>query len=646
MIRSIIYIVAVSMPACLLAQTLSFVGSEGAKVKDVQYFSWLTDSKNSNRKTRLLGLDGPIEPELGDMGMGGGMGMGMDDMMGMMGGMDSDSRLDSFSPGPDGMMGPGDYGMGMGGMGMGGMDDMGGGMGMGGSFDMRSSDPIALLGGEWSEGTPIGLASRFRSDDDGTVTVPKLVLYRSPDGIRQRFPAIAVSEAGFAFVPTKTKVDVPIRLRDWATIQVKAPKGCDPAEYGVLACWRNGFAYPSLFDSESGLQQSAMAAGVDSEDWRFAPKFEWFQTGEFDAKLRFPPGEVRITVVPKRALAKGVTEDGRSKLTRAELQEWLMAGGPTQSVLLPSDETETKQISFGPTMKQLLIAPPKSSSAMLPQWGSKPEVEYRLYPVFKMRMQEDDVVTHTYTDPMVYPSAPILESAEAISQFLFKTRAERSAFQPFRLSETTDSGLVAFNHLQPGWYALKRRVGEGDWQFDTAITGWGKMKDRYQAETERSSGAIEDAVFRVTETSNGQVTIQVPAKTAKEVKHAGPPRTAGSQPSTQHERLKQIRSLRADVEKSLERMRVHLEKLKAMEQEIAGDPAFDPFGGYVQPSGMTTENPLDSPKGEGNPFEDGSDDPFGGGNADRNPFDESGSDDPIGSGSGSGNPFDGDQSGK
>ena len=369
-----------------------------------------------------------------------------------------------------------------------------------------------------------------------------------------------------------------------------------------MACWQNGFAFPSLSHYLNQLGSSKkFGAKIDRDDWRFKPRFRWFQTAGFGETISVPPGEIRLTIIPKRP--NGLTID---RLNADQLFDLLTTGGPSTLALVSGRSPDTVIVDFGP-LRSLICRVPRKRDDTLPDWGDASPSQFRLES-FKRIPQGD---TTTLPDP----SPRELSSRTSFTAFLNRSRGVRAAFQSMRLPSSSDGTNVRFDLLPPGWYVVNQLDEDGgttlgipiiDWEHtdgvSTAVLADGKIK------------GVEGA-FELVVSDQGVATFRSDRSDEQLAKQA-----MINKKRTDLEKLRLVQTLRREIETTMSRMIEHRKRLMALESKLlqtgegrapGGDPfGSDPFGG--DPAG-------------GDPF---------GGDADADPFDgDSNQMDPFGPGS-------------
>ncbi|QDV46230.1 hypothetical protein Enr13x_61390 [Stieleria neptunia] len=543
----------------------------------------------------------------------GAIGMYMDMDMDMM-----DMDMDTDDMGTDDM---GMDDMGMDDMGMDDMmmDDMM--MGSGGDAEMygmdmgygsispgasRSPPHIAFL-----DGKPLQPVKppwqTWTAGDDGTIELVNGMLRRNRRVSSHTAPALAVHESGFSFIPAGTKLSPKVKLRSVGKLIVDAPSGIDSSRYQVLTCWQNGFAYPSLQEYKQELNSSqTLGKQLDVDDWRFSPRFRWYQTAALGEVISVPPGEVRVAIVPRHSI-----ELEQSKVNRNRLFRILTSGGPSTIVLVSGKSPKPITVDFPPLRSLILRAPEKRDDA-LPEWGDQPSPHYHLES-FRRQSFGD-------TPTLTTPPASAVTSRSTMAKFLNEHRDERAAYQHVRLPSSTDGRNIRFDLLRPGRYVVIKPI-EGDMEIrGISINNW--ESDAGVTTAVLADGKVKgvEGVFELAVSDQGVATFRSNGSSASLADNAA------STQRSDAEKLKLVQTLRRDIEATVARLVKHRKQLLELEAKLQQkappvDPKADPFGG---PDGMN--------------------DPFGGGgvNASDDPFGGDGGtpgDDPFGGSRGGGDPF-------
>ncbi|QDV86714.1 hypothetical protein [Stieleria magnilauensis] len=525
---------------------------------------------------------------------------GMEEMgMDMMGGM----MMGSGGGAEDEM-----YGMEMGmgdGMGMGGGGGMGMGMGMGPggmpTAGFPSAPYVAFLDGKPLQPMTPPRGELLTAGDDGSIDLDKGMLVRHRGVSVHAVSALAVHESGFSFIPARTTFSPKVTLRRGGKLIVSPPSGIDASRYQVLTCWQNGFAYPSLEEYKRELNSSqALGKQLDADDWRFSPRFRWYQTAELGEVISVPPGEVRVTIVPRLANAPDPSDRGS-----AQWFEWLTARGPSTIVVVSGSSPDPITVEF-PVLRSLVLRAPGRSDDTLPEWGDQSSPRYYLEPFHRQSFGD--------TPTLTTPPASAVTSRSTMAKFLNQRRDERAAYQKVRLPSSTDGRNIRFDLLRPGWYVIIRVGDDGlttrgipviDWEqgdgVATAVLAEEKIKG--------VDGALELAV-----TKTGQAIFRSDRSAESAAEGSADTRRSDA------EKLKLVQTLRRDIEATVARLAKHRKRLMELEATLRRkllppNPNQDPFGG---PGVM--EDPFGGPSGGADPF--GGGDPFGegGGTSSDDPF--------------------------
>ncbi|WP_182867640.1 hypothetical protein [Stieleria mannarensis] len=575
--------------ATATAENITFLTPDGKPAGGTKFYRTFQDPDVES----LYGMGGyemEMDMEMGDeMGMGDQMGMGMD--MGM--------------------------GMGMGA----GMED--GYVEMGG--ERPSSDPhLAFLNAEPLHPIAPPRGERWTAGDDGTIKLNEGTRRRRGVNVHA-VSAFAVHESGFSFIPAGTTLSPTVKLRSGGKIVVTPPSGIDSSRYHVLTCWQNGFAYPSLQEYKQQLGSSQkLGKQLDADDWRFSPRFRWYQTADLGEVIAVPPGEVRVTIVPKPHDASEYSD-----LSAAQIFELLTTGGPSTIVLVSGKTPQPVTVDFPPLRSLVLRAPEKGDEA-LPEWGDQPPPRYHLEPFHREFRRE------SYGDSPTLRTLPAsaVASRSSMAKFLNERRDERAAYQRVRLPSSTDGRNLRFDLLHPGWYVVIKPIEHGMEVRGVSITNWehGDGVTNAVLADEKIKGV--EGVFELSVSDQGVATFR---------SNGSSPVAAGQAASPQRsddEKLKLIQAMRREIEATVTRLVQHRKRLleleaKLQQKQSPADPLADPFGGPDE---------MNDPFGGGGAG--GGGDPFGGSGAINDPFGGgrgSASDDPFGEGEsgGGGDPFGG-----
>lgn len=527
---------------------------------------------------------------MGDMGYDGGMAMGggMDEMM--MGG----------GGGAEGEMSGMDIGLGGG---------LGGGMEMGygemPSAGSSSAPHLAFLDGKPLQPMTSPLGELLTAGDDGTVELDKDSRRRNRGVGVHAVSALAVHESGFSFIPKGTTLSSKVTLRSGGKIVVAPPSGIEASRYQVLTCWQNGFAYPSLQEYKRELNPSQeLGKQLDADDWRFSPRFRWYQTAELDEVISVPPGEVRVTIVPRHSF-----ELEQSEVNTKRLFKLLTTGGPSTIILVSGKSPEPINVDFPPLRSLILRAPEKRDDA-LPEWGDQPSPHYHLE-TFRRQSFGD-------TPTLTTPPASAVTSRSTMAKFLNEQRDERAAYQDVRLPSSTDGRNIRFDLLRPGWYVVIKPI-EGDMEIrGISINNWESGDGVTTAVLADGKLKGVEGVFELSVSDQGVATFRSNGSSASFADNAA------STQRSDAEKLKLVQMLRRDIEATVARLVQHRKRLMELEGKLQQkaspvNPDQDPFGGPD-----TMEDPFRGPSGGADPFGGGggtpSEDPFGGSPSTIDPF--------------------------
>ncbi|MCS7470635.1 hypothetical protein NZK35_28625 [Stieleria sp. ICT_E10.1] len=530
------------------------------------------------------------------------------------GGMDMEMEM--MSDMGDMMMGSGggadEYGMDEG-MDMG----MGAGMGMdeGYSMDMgyeemqpgdsASAPHLAFLDGKPLQPMTSPLGELLTAEDDGTVELDKDSRRRNRGVGVHAVSALAVHQSGFSFIPKGTTLSARVTLRSGGKIIVSPPSGIDSSRYQVLTCWQNGFAYPSLQEYKQELNPSqTLGKQLDVDDWRFSPRFRWYQAAELGEVISVPPGEVRVAIVPRHSL-----ELEQSKVNTKRLFKLLTSGGPSTIVLVSGKSPEPITVDFPPLRSLILRAPEKRDDA-LPEWGDQPSPRYHLE-TFRRQSFGD-------TPTLTTPPASAVTSRSTMAKFLNEHRDQRAAYQHVRLPSSTDGRNIRFDLLRPGWYVVIKPIEDEMEVRGIPITNWEHGDGVTTAVLADGKVKGVEGAFELSVSDQGAATFRSNGSSASFADNAA------SIQRSDAEKLKLVQTLRRDIEATVARLVQHRKRLLELEAKLQQNvspvnPNQDPFGGPD-----TMEDPFGGPSGGADPFGGGggvpSDDPFGGGAAQADPF--------------------------
>ncbi|KAA5545226.1 hypothetical protein FYK55_06055 [Roseiconus nitratireducens] len=536
----------------------------------------------------------------------GGMGeMGMEDMM----------MMDM-----EGGSGMGAAGMEMGGMsGMGGMGSMM--MGMGGY------DSASIAGRVLFKGEPVGDFKALPSHSGGKVTFSSPQIAEPQRGPhRYNGDVLAVSDSGLSFLPAGTPLKPTVKLRRGGQIRAATPSGIDPARYQLLICWQDGFAWPTD-PMVTEFPNVKIAGNVDLSNWRFQPRFQVYQTSPFDRPIELPPGESRITIVPKPLPG----EDAKP-LKGRELFDLLTAGGPSQIVLVRGNEKQPIDVTF-PPLQTIQIDLEQDRRDPLPDWGDQSSRVYRLgNPDTKLNVKPQ-------TDPFGNVPSVSISSTSELTLYLNQLRQWRSSYFTGRTPSVVNEDSVQFDAIAPGTYYLNEETPSETVTLPVDSPSYQNGIVRFQIGT-RQLG-VELPLFRVEQPPEAEASTEH-RQTTEHLSNSPNQPSAADDATT----LKTVRQLLDEVETAMRRMSQHRQRLLRLQETLTkrsgnqspnprpakSPPATaDPFGG-APPS--DSDDPF-SPGPGADPFGQGSDNPFGPTTGD--PF--GASEDPFGGASG--DPFGG-----
>ncbi|MCO8120862.1 hypothetical protein NHH03_03870 [Stieleria sp. TO1_6] len=509
------------------------------------------------------------------------------------------------------MYGGGEYGdmMMMGSYGMmdsmGGMDDMGMGMEMGMDGGMSSQPTprpteIAFLDGKPLVKPDGQFYSHYDCDDAGKLDLP-------PDTQRQqRRPStrtqasmLVVSDSAISFLPAGTTLKPEIELRSMGKLLVEPQPEVQAERFEVLTCWQNGFAWPSL--EQFSYENPKGQVRVDEFDWRFKARFRWFQKSLIGDVVNVPPGEVRVTILPRGSIEKAIQESATTTPAEA-LFEKLIAGGPSQIVVVGGSSGLTR-VPFAP-LRSLSCKLSDDQTDHLPQWGDQPEASYRLQPLSQQgigALQAEELPTPPLSD---------LKSTATFSRYLNNQRAMRSSFQPARMPSKSSDASLHFELIAPGNYAVKKFTATTDDAVWMPIINWQQMKGGTVCVLGEGSSQLNPAVMKLSLNQQGQITTfqslfpSVAENTNLNDPFATPATVPAAAPAVDQQ-VDVVRKLRLDVETTIKRLTEHRLRLLRIEQALQPNrPAADPFGGSTDPFGPDpfAPNPFGDQNSESDPF--------------------------------------------
>ena len=421
---------------------------------------------------------------------------------------------------------------------------------------------------------------------------------------------LIVHPSGFSFIPQGSRVSQKHTLRTSGnflanSINIGQKPGYLTSDYLVLCMWQNGFAYPSCDQYpireivNQGLPPGeSTESGVDKNNWRFRARFRWYQTAQMGELIRMPPGEVRVTLLPKIVNGKPLTE-----ATAAELEELLIHGGPSKIVVVRGGD-ENQAIHFD-AYRDLRCELPDETNDGLPEWGDRKQSEYRL---------------ERFDEPtLAQPSRDDLLSDLAFARFLNRTREQRSAYRPNRIQTAQTARSLLFSLIPDGRYAVFRK-DEGE----QAVLWMPVRKHVDQAnvsvwQLQPGQPNPEDAVALVPSGAAEQREFpQVMPGSPVETKQANA--EADTKPSVPesldtHKQLQLVRKLRSEIESSMRNLSNQRTRLLQLERKLQGKaPSNEPFGGPNANNRAMQQ--MNNPFGNGNGAIPPSSDPFGGSESD------------------------------
>ena len=160
----------------------------------------------------------------------------------------------------------------------------GGGMGamMGGGDGDEMDMMMEMMGGpatpariSFLNETPIGYDDHRVTSVKGEVNLGEV---KDPKTHRLQAPLLALAGNGISFVPAGGRLQKDVQLRPMGEILVHEENLTNPDSFRVLACWQNGFAWPSQ-PTDDYAKHVKVANKKHLQDWRFQPRFQLYYTG-------------------------------------------------------------------------------------------------------------------------------------------------------------------------------------------------------------------------------------------------------------------------------------------------------------------------------------------------------------------------------
>ncbi|TWU21653.1 hypothetical protein Pla52o_38400 [Novipirellula galeiformis] len=281
---------------------------------------------------------------------------------------------------------------------------------------------------------------------------PTNILYSSPRALGVFFATNPKNE--FAFVPPSTSVGKKIQLREPAKLTFSVPGHYTADRYVVLALWTNGFVYPQFafkraITSKGGQGGFAAGGPVGDEtgpgtsDWRFNSYVSYWQVapltapekedanGFLIASLTVPPGEVRVTLVPKERFEE---VQHNAKL----LNQLSLTGGPSRIVVArarPTTNTANNlPIALVADGTLDLEIQGDLTEAAMPDWSS-----------------DEQLVVLTRSDDAA--NTPNTVDSDDYVRLADSTRAQRSDYRPLGIvAHRSANGTYLATGLVPGKY--------------------------------------------------------------------------------------------------------------------------------------------------------------------------------------------------
>ena len=319
---------------------------------------------------------------------------------------------------------------------------------------MSGMESMGMDGGGGMMGMGSDMGMGMGAGSDGTVDPnepPSNILHSTP-GAPYIFFATNPKN-GFAFVPPTFSLVKKIQLREAATLTFSVPRQYAADRYMVLALWTNGFVYPQFafmrtVTSKGGQGGFAGGGPVENEtgpgtsDWRFNSYVSYWQiaslsepekgdaSGSRIASFTMPPGEVRVTLVPKDRYEEVQHNPHLLNLLSS-------TGGPSRIVLARSRKTASTNNTPIPLVDDgamdLEIHGDLTEAAM-PDWSS-----------------DEQMIVLTRSDDAA--KTPNLVDTDDYIRLADSTRDQRSDYRPLGTvaHPTADRTYLAIG-LLPGEY--------------------------------------------------------------------------------------------------------------------------------------------------------------------------------------------------
>ncbi|GAA5506205.1 hypothetical protein [Novipirellula caenicola] len=492
-------------------------------------------------------------------------------------------------------------------MGMG--SDMGMGMGMGMGVGVGTEE----MGAEESHKTPSN------------------VLYSLPGEQDIFFATNPKNE--FAFVPPSTHLVKKIQLRESARLTFSVPRHYPADRYMVLAYWTNGFVVPQFpFENPQlggvkpvmssggggGFSSGGPVAGETgpgTSDWRFHSYVAYWQVapltqpeakdadGFHTASVTMPPGEVRVTLVPKDRFEE-VQHNPHL------LEQLSLTGGPSRIVVARTRKTASTENTPIPLVDDgavdLAIYGGLTEAAM-PDWSSDEQL------IVLTRISDTTQKTKlTHSDDYI--------------RLADSTREERSKYRPLGIVAHPTAGETYLAvGLLPGeyqaWKVPKSKLEQGT-DFRRALpierTQIGIIRSKTTGILMRKASAKIGS-----SSSSNSFVLSVPVPGSARQSAGDDPFAAPvekpSESDVAKERKRRIQMLAKQILEMDRRVQVAKHMLTELMREEnmipARDPFDDPFGGNADPvdpfgtdpfSAKPMKDPFAAPRSPQSP----ADDPF------------------------------------
>lgn len=377
--------------------------------------------------------------------------------------------------------------------------------------EMADMDMDMDMGMMMGMGSDMGMGMGGMGAEESHKT-PSNVLYSLPGEQDIFFATNPKNE--FAFVPPSTHLVKKIQLRESARLTFCLPRHYPADRYMVLAYWTNGFVVPQfpLEIPQLGGVKPAMSSGggggfagggpvagetgPGTSDWRFHSYVAYWQVapltepeekdanGFHTASLTMPPGEVRVTLVPKDRFEE-VQHNPQL------LEQLSLTGGPSRIVVARSRKTantDDAPIALVENGAVDLVIYGGLTEAAMPDWSSDEQL------IVLTRISDTSQKTN-------------LTHADDYIRLADSTRDERSEFRPL--------GIVA--HLTAGETYLAVGLLPGEYQ------AWKVPKSKLERGTDfRRALPIELLTAKPAgPTTNGITPLKIMAKT-------GPPSSSNT----------------------------------------------------------------------------------------------------------------------